>query len=167
MGSCEQFLIVVMMMRYLGIRVRNGSTLYHVRVDWAIAGRHVQSNKVVNNSYFCMMFGWTSPFDQMIGQEIFLCWLSVGTNNIRDIIIVLVLTQGRYRFKNLCELVRSRSVFCDWKVENTIVFYFSYGRRISESTVSAIAIAIAAVGVAGASMARFAISGAQTLFGVC
>ena len=40
----------------------------------------------------------------MIGQEIFLCWLGISTNNIRDIIIVLVLTNGRYCFKNLLEL---------------------------------------------------------------
>ena len=51
-------------------------------------------------------------------------------------------------------------------MENAIV-YFSYEWRISESAVSAIAIAIAALGVAGAFVARFAISGAQTLFGVC
>ena len=46
---------------------------------------------------------------------------------------------------------------------NVIIFYFFYGLRISESAVSAIAIAIAAMGVA----AYFAIFGAQTLFGVC
>ena len=48
-----------------------------------------------------------------------------------------------------------------------IVLHFFYGRRINESAVSEIAIAIAAMCVAGTSMARFAISGAQTLFGVC
>ena len=48
-----------------------------------------------------------------------------------------------------------------------IVFYFSYEWRISESTIPVIAIVIAALGVTVASMARFAISGAQTLFGVC
>ena len=50
MGSREQSLIVVEMILYLGIWVVNGSVLYHVRVDWAIAGRNVQSNKVVNDS---------------------------------------------------------------------------------------------------------------------
>ena len=66
MGSRERSLIVVEMMLHLGLQVRNGSNLYHVRVDWAIAGRHVQSSKVVNDSYFHMMFGWTLPFDRMI-----------------------------------------------------------------------------------------------------
>ena len=112
-----------------------------------------------------MMFGWTSPFDQMIGQEMFLCWLSVGTNNIRYILIVFVLTKVRYHFENLCKLVRSRSVFCDWKVGNAIVCHFSYKERVSESAVFTIAIVIAVVGVTGASMAPFAISGAQTIFG--
>ena len=52
-------------------------------------------------------------------------------------------------------------------MENTIVFYFSYGWRISKTAVSAIAIVIAVVGVTGATMAQYTISGAQTLFGVC
>ena len=151
---------------YLGITVINGSTLYHVRVDFAIARRHVHPNKVVKDSYFYMMFGWMLRFDRMIGQEIFLCWLSVSANNIREIIIVLVLKKVQYCFKNLCELVRLRSIFCDWKVRNGIVFYFFYGWISSKSAVYPIAIEIAAVGVLWASMACLAISGDRTLFGV-
>ena len=63
----------------------------------------------------------------MIGQEIFLCWLGISTNDIKDIIIVLVLTKVRYCFKNLRELVRSRPLLCDQKVGNAIIFYFAYG----------------------------------------
>ena len=87
-----------------------------------------------------------------------MCRLNVGTNNIRDIIIVIVLTKERYRFKKFCELDRSRSVFCNLKMGKAIV-YVSYECRISESAVSAIAIAIAALGVVVAFGARFTSSG--------
>ena len=62
----------------------------------------------------------------MIGQEIILCWLGVSTNNIINIIIVLILIKVEERVKNFLELIQSRFSFGDCKIGNTTVFYFFF-----------------------------------------